>query len=960
MAGRTRRTRILVLLILGVVAFVLYTRNTAPVDDYRQYFKDKANSIGGGAVVRPKPEEDPYQPPKAPEPEAERVQGPPPVPRPEPPTPAKPETTSSTTTVQHAAASSVTDKVDSDLAPPALAPAPPAPAPASAAPIEDEDLSYELGEGRVEVPIAPNNPKTTALHWSKMPEHFPPSSTIQLPTGTSVPIPRIQRAVKKLADAGADKERLAIVKGVTVHAWEGYKEFAFGFDEIKPISGRVNNPFNGWGATLVDSLDTLWIAGMEKEFEEAVEVVGKIDFTTSLRADIPIFETTIRYLGGLIAAYDVSGKKHIALLDKAVELAEVLYSIFDTPNRMPQTYFRWKPAFASQPHRASNRVVLAEIGTLSLEFTRLAQLTKEPKYYDAIARITDAFEEWQNSTRIPGMWPTSFDASGCNKTATRIQEDQMVAVGDDGMYMTTKTPVQSDNGAKLDKDPYDLKAGLQKSLDEQVAAHQPGVGKIQSWRDEDNLDEKDVKGRLRSEDLGSSKRRRDLDGNESSASEKRAITELDECVSQGLWSTSGSSQETFTLSGASDSMYEYLPKEYLILGGLLEQYRSMYLASAETAIEKLLYKPMTIDNRDILMTGEIRSSPNYSQPLDERGFMEKFKPEAAHLACFAGGMFAMGGVIFNKPEHVEIGSKLTDGCVWAYNVTATGIMPEGAELMQCEDTWGDCAWNETEYWEVLDPYWKSRMQTQAPTQVVEDVEDPASAEKDDATADTDFGPQRPQPSLSKRDSMQGQQPANIERRQLDEDMVDIIRNAPPAPQAPQAPQPFSAPNKPSADDIDPYKPRVQGGIGSIPDPPTYTPEPPLPHEAFVKAKIAEERLPPGYTRINHRSYILRPEAIESVFYMYRITGDQYWRDVGWNMFTSIDSHTRALHGNSALDDVTKQAPQLLDQEESFWLAETLKYFYLLYDEPRGRKESFWRGGLAELEVQEAWLFGASG
>ena len=119
-------------------------------------------------------------------------------------------------------------------------------------------------------------------------------------------------------------------------------------------------------------------------------------------------------------------------------------------------------------------------------------------------------------------------------------------------------------------------------------------------------------------------------------------------------------------------------------------------------------------------------------------------------------------------------------------------------------------------------------------------------------------------------------------------------------------------------------------------PPTssiYQPEQPLSHEEFVQRKIEEERLPPGYTHITFRKYILRPEAIESVFYMYRITGNQYWRDVGWNMFTSIDSHTRAPHGNSAIDDVTKSAPEPKDEMESFWLAETLKYFYLLYDDP---------------------------
>lgn len=50
------------------------------------------------------------------------------------------------------------------------------------------------------------------------------------------------------------------------------------------------------------------------------------------------------------------------------------------------------------------------------------------------------------------------------------------------------------------------------------------------------------------------------------------------------------------------------------------------------------------------------------------------------------------------------------------------------------------------------------------------------------------------------------------------------------------------------------------------------------------------------------------------------------------MFEAINSHTSTVYGNSAIDDVTKTSPSLNDEMESFWLAETLKYFYLLFAE----------------------------
>jgi mannosyl-oligosaccharide alpha-1,2-mannosidase len=189
---------------------------------------------------------------------------------------------------------------------------------------------------------------TTSLevpHWTKQKERFPlPSSKIiSLPTGKAKPIPKIQHVFKReTAEAKADREqKLETIKSVFQRSWDGYREYAWLQDELSPVSGKYRNPFAGWGATLVDSLDTLWIMGMIEDFEEAVNAVEKIDFTTVQRQDIPVFETTIRYLGGFLAAYDLSGGKYKVLLKKAVELAEVLMSVFDTPNRMPITYYRW-------------------------------------------------------------------------------------------------------------------------------------------------------------------------------------------------------------------------------------------------------------------------------------------------------------------------------------------------------------------------------------------------------------------------------------------------------------------------------------------------------------------------------------------------------------------------------------------------------------------------------------------
>ena len=200
-------------------------------------------------------------------------------------------------------------------------------------------------DGRLEIiAVTSGIPK---IHWSQQPEHFPvpTENIIQLPTGKPKALPKIQYDFKtESADEKADREeKREIIKKAFSFSWAGYKKKAWTQDELTPISGKFRNPFNGWGATLVDSLDTLWMMGLKDEFEEAVEAVKDIDFTTSPRNDIPLFETVIRYLGGLVAAYDVSDGAHRILLDKAVELADILMGAFDTPNRMPMTFYLWKP-----------------------------------------------------------------------------------------------------------------------------------------------------------------------------------------------------------------------------------------------------------------------------------------------------------------------------------------------------------------------------------------------------------------------------------------------------------------------------------------------------------------------------------------------------------------------------------------------------------------------------------------
>ncbi|KAI1738277.1 glycoside hydrolase family 47 protein [Xylaria scruposa] len=510
----------------------------------------------------------------------------------------------------------------------------------------------------------------SSFDWSQVPYRFPPGPLEPLPTGSFKHIASVQAQ----PEAGnVERERLREsrrreVKKTFVNDWEAYRKYAWGKDALAPMSGGFRDQFGGWAATLVDSLDTLWILGLRDEFDEAVKAVANIDFGQSTSSRVNTFETNIRYLGGLIAAYDLS--KREALLVKAVELGDLIYTAFDTENRMPVDFIDFDAAKRGEGLTVESSVVSASPGTLSLELTRLSQITGDPKYYDAISRVMDVFYRGQEKTKLSGLWPVFVSMSG-----------QDVVSGDQ-----------------------------------------------------------------------------------------------------------------FTLAGGADSLYEYLPKMYALLGGLEPKYEEMSVRFLEAA-KALLFRPMIPINEPILFPSSAQVTSGGDVVLDQ---------ETEHLGCYIGGVYALAGKLLKNQGYVNIGSRLTLGCVYAYRSTPTGMMPERMNMVAC-DSFERCEWDEKTF-------------------------------------------------------------------------IEETR----------------------------------------------------------KQREWKQHLPLGFTTAKDPRYLLRPEAIESVFIMYRITGKPVWRELGWDMFNAIVNGTRTgLGTHASVRDVTRKTPTLTQEDytESFWFAETLKYFYLLFSPP---------------------------
>ncbi|KND86583.1 Endoplasmic reticulum mannosyl-oligosaccharide 1,2-alpha-mannosidase [Tolypocladium ophioglossoides CBS 100239] len=520
--------------------------------------------------------------------------------------------------------------------------------------------------------------------WRRLKHRYPVTSLRPLPTAGADALPGVQAHFAAEAPERKQQrlQRRDAIRAAFVKSWTAYKEHAWLRDEVTPVTGQQKDTFGGWGATLVDSLDTLWIMDLGADFEAAVDAAHRsISFATTQAHTVNVFETTIRFLGGLLSAYDLSGDAR--LLAKARDVGHMLYAAFDTPNHLPVTRWDLHAAARGEAQAAHASTLLAEMGSLGLEFTRLSLVTGDARYHDAVQRIAELLAAAQPATKVPGLWPILVDAAA-----------------------------------------EDFDAGAD-----------------------------------------------------------------------------------YALGGMADSAYEYLPKMAALLGQGAGLYADMYARSVEASRAHLFFQPLTPTGEAMLFPGVLHASVT-------DGLVEtRLETSAGHLICFTGGMLALGGRLLANATHLDWAAKLTRGCLWAYDSLPTGVMPETSLLAACPDAASPCAWDES-VWHAA-----------------------------------------------------------------------VARAQPPG---------------------------------------------------EARATIRDQRLPPGFAHIPDPRYILRPEAIESVFLMYRTTGDPRWQDRAWAMWTAIDALTSTPLANSAVWDVNTpagEAPAKADSMESFWLGETLKYFYLIFSEP---------------------------
>lgn len=180
--------------------------------------------------------------------------------------------------------------------------------------------------------------------------------------------------------AQVDRHKLAErVREEFLHAWRGYRKYAWGHDDLRPLS---KTPHDWYEQTLlmtpVDALDTMIIMGLKDEAAQTREYIAS---NLSFDKDIYVqnFEITIRHLGGLLSAYQLTGDRRLLAL--AEDLGTRLLPAFKSATGLPYRFVNLKTGKVRDAETNP-----AESGTLLMEFGTLSKLTRKPVFYDTAKR----------------------------------------------------------------------------------------------------------------------------------------------------------------------------------------------------------------------------------------------------------------------------------------------------------------------------------------------------------------------------------------------------------------------------------------------------------------------------------------------------------------------------------------------------------------------------------------------
>ncbi|MEM7102726.1 MAG: glycoside hydrolase family 47 protein [Bacteroidota bacterium] len=191
------------------------------------------------------------------------------------------------------------------------------------------------------------------------------------------------------------------IKAEMIRAWLAYKEHAWGYDVLLPLSKTGYNWYEeSLGISPIDAYSTLAVMGLDEMAKEVETYALSKDWDQDVF--VQVFEVNIRILGGLLAIYDDTQNPEV--LEKAIDFGNRILPAFDSPTGLPYHSVNLKTGETSgNKGEGKGEVVnVAQAATYLVEFGILSYYAQDPKYYQAAKRATKAIFDRKSEIGLPG------------------------------------------------------------------------------------------------------------------------------------------------------------------------------------------------------------------------------------------------------------------------------------------------------------------------------------------------------------------------------------------------------------------------------------------------------------------------------------------------------------------------------------------------------------------------------
>ena len=674
--------------------------------------------------------------------------------------------------------------------------------------------------------------------------------------------PNIQ-SIKFIDNGFEVKGQLTKIKSLFQETFDLYSNVIAGeTDELKPLTRERIDNGNGFGRTLIGSIDMFFLLNMEQELDDLVQKLTIQESLSTTKNLLNTNENFITIVSSLISGYELSNEKDEIFLKIAKQMAKIAIKAYDSPiNGLPLPELPFKSLIQNRfPLR---RTSIFDITGNILELVKMSSLTKENVY---ISTGLNVFQKMHDSSKnvfnMDYLFPSVIDPSGCQ------------LVKQDANRKVSATASQSHMKSIFNGN---YVSCLQRTT-------------FFSINDINNFDS---------------------DGEE--------ILEFIDLINE---------------DGNVNYLFSILKTYHLLNGNDDLGFKAYFEKSFEIINKFMFYKPNLPAN--FLVEGGNNDFVFFTPITVKKGKLDEINNELDILVtqslkfrsqhCQLGGMFLYASKLFENKTYQVIGEQLINGCVLLPKFAELELIPESASFDKCFDLNNCYSFNkeakiqsmvdgsifDNNFEIVTDGFFK-----------IADTELPDTFEDNEVDAEL----------MKLKDSSPL---IKVDRKRNNKDLIDL---------------------KLEYEDEDETSAEIETSEGDILSD-LYTKQQQQIEEEeqevlinkifkMTTSKVEIHGKPfnaqlqkwtdgkyPFYINSLDSKYLLRPEFIESLFYAYRITGDNKYRSIAAETLDKLIAHVKQVHNKhieiSALEDLYTLEPR--DELPYYWFTRTLKYYYLIFSD----------------------------